>query len=98
MVADIASIRSVLKGIEGLPAPVLSRHVEKVLDATDDPAVWVWAMVEAEAGSSAANGHHPGAVARPAHQIEALGEDRRGEGKAHHLRRAARRPRLRRTG
>lgn len=48
MIADTAKIRSELEGLEGLPTPVQSWVVEDGLDATDDPAVWVWAVVETE--------------------------------------------------
>ena len=49
MFADTATIQSTLEGLRGLPAPVLSWRVEEGLDATDDPAVWVWAIVQPEA-------------------------------------------------
>ena len=41
-------IESELKGLQGLPTPVASWQVETGLDATDDPSVWVWAMLEEE--------------------------------------------------
>ena len=46
MVADIASIRAELEGLHNLRTPVREWRVEEGLDATDDPAVWVWAMIE----------------------------------------------------
>lgn len=46
MVADTDSIRAQLEGLSNLPTPVRSWLVEEGLDATDDPAVWVWALVE----------------------------------------------------
>ena len=46
MVADTDSIRAQLEGLPNLPTPVRSWLVEEGLDATDDPAVWVWALVE----------------------------------------------------
>ena len=46
MIADTASIRSKLEHLRDLPTPVRSWLVEEGLDATDDPAVWVWALVE----------------------------------------------------
>ena len=48
MMADTTRIRSALEGLEDLPTPVQSWVVEDGLDATDDPAVWVWAVVETE--------------------------------------------------
>ena len=46
MVADTASIRTELEELQDLPTPVRSWLVEEGLDATDDPAVWVWAIIE----------------------------------------------------
>ena len=46
MVADTASIRAELEGLHNLPTSVREWRVEEGLDATDDPAVWVWAMIE----------------------------------------------------
>ena len=46
MIADTARIRSELENLSNLPTPVRSWLVEEGLDATDDPAVWVWAVVE----------------------------------------------------
>lgn len=49
MIPYTAKIRSELEGLEDLPTPVQSWIVEDGLDATDDPAIWVWAVVEIEA-------------------------------------------------
>lgn len=49
MMADTTRIRSALEGLEDLPTPVQSWVVEDGLDATDDPAVWIWAVVETNA-------------------------------------------------
>ena len=46
MVADTASIRAELTGLHNLPTRVREWRVEEGLDATNDPAVWVWAMIE----------------------------------------------------
>ena len=46
MVADAASIRAELEGLHNLPTRVCEWRVEEGLDATDDPAVWVWATIE----------------------------------------------------
>ena len=46
MIADIANIRTKLEHLRDLPTPVKSWLVEEGLDATDDPAIWVWAVVE----------------------------------------------------
>ncbi|MCY3818610.1 MAG: hypothetical protein OXH52_04490 [Gammaproteobacteria bacterium] len=46
MVADTANIRSQLEELHDLPTPVRSWLVEEGVDATDDPAVWVWALIE----------------------------------------------------
>ena len=46
MVADTASIRTQLEELHDLPTPVRSWLVEEGVDATDDPAVWVWALIE----------------------------------------------------
>ena len=46
MVADTASIRTQLEELQDLPTPVRSWLVEEGVDATDDPAVWVWALIE----------------------------------------------------
>ena len=46
MVTDTASIRTQLEELHDLPTPVRSWLVEEGVDATDDPAVWVWALIE----------------------------------------------------
>ena len=49
-----AAIRSALGELRDLPTPVGAWQVETGLDATDDPAVWVWAMLaddEADIGT-----------------------------------------------
>lgn len=48
MTASTASIQSALEDLPNLPTPVSSWFVETGLDATDDPAVWVWAVIERE--------------------------------------------------
>ena len=42
------TIESALGALRELPTPVSSRCVETGLDSADDPAVWVWAMLEDE--------------------------------------------------
>ena len=46
MTTTTANIRSALEGLQDLPTPVHDWHVETGLDATDDPAVWIWAVIE----------------------------------------------------
>ena len=46
MVADTNNIRAQLEDLRDLPTPVCSWLVKEGLDATDDPAIWVWALVE----------------------------------------------------
>ena len=49
-------IQSALGELRNLPTPVGGWQVETGLDATDDPAVWVWAALEdEEAGIDARN-------------------------------------------
>ena len=48
MSATTASILSSLGALSGLPTPVSSWRVEIGIDATDEPAVWVWAMLDEE--------------------------------------------------
>ena len=48
MLANTAVIRAELERLADLPAPVRSWLVEEGLDATDDPAVWVWALIESD--------------------------------------------------
>ena len=43
-----ADIVSRLKKLHGLPTPVRSWIVEMGPDSTDDPAVWVWMVLERE--------------------------------------------------
>ena len=42
------SIESELAKLQDLPTPVSSWQVEVGPDATEDPAVWVWGMLEHE--------------------------------------------------
>ena len=46
MSIDTASIQAKLEGLRNLPTPVRAWRVKEGLDATDDPAVWIWALVE----------------------------------------------------
>ena len=46
MSVDTAAIRARLQGLHDLPTPMRAWRVEEGLDATDDPAVWIWALVE----------------------------------------------------
>ena len=46
METTAATIESALKELSDLPTPVSSWRVEIGLDATEDPAVRVWAMLE----------------------------------------------------
>ena len=48
MGATAEAIESALAELRGLPAQVNSWQVETGPDATDDPAVWVWVMLEDE--------------------------------------------------
>ena len=48
MGATAETIESALAKLRELPAQVSSWHVETGPDATDDPAVWVWVMLEDE--------------------------------------------------
>ena len=45
---DIAAstIETALRQLPELPTPVSNWHVETGPDSTDDPAVWVWAMLQ----------------------------------------------------
>ena len=45
MPANVADIRAKLEQLTDLPVPVRAWLVEEGLDATDDPAVWVWALI-----------------------------------------------------
>lgn len=42
------TIEAALRQLPDLPTPVASWHVETGPDSTDDPAVWVWAMLQEE--------------------------------------------------
>lgn len=46
MSVDTATIQSRLERLHDLPTPVRAWRVEEGLDATDDPAVWIWALIE----------------------------------------------------
>ena len=46
MIADTARIRSRLEGLQYLPTPVRSWVVEEGVDWMDNPAVWVWALLD----------------------------------------------------
>jgi len=48
MSATTETIESALGELSGLPTPVSSWCVETGIDAADDPAVWVWAMLDEE--------------------------------------------------
>lgn len=48
MGATAESIESALARLRELPAQVSAWQVETGPDATDDPAVWVWIMLEEE--------------------------------------------------
>ena len=48
MIADTAKIRSQLEELQDLPMPVRSWLVKVGIDAADDPAVWVWALLDRE--------------------------------------------------
>ena len=39
-------IEAALNQLHGLPTPVSRWHVETGPDSTDDPAVWVWAVLK----------------------------------------------------
>ena len=56
-----ATIESALEKLPELPTPVSSWRIEVGPDATDDPAVWVWAS----ATQSAANSSTINSAARP---------------------------------
>ncbi len=40
------ALQAKLEGLNNLPTPVRAWRVEQGLDATDDPAVWIWAMID----------------------------------------------------
>ncbi len=43
---NTAAIHTALEELTGLPTPVHAWRVKEGLDATDDPAVWVWAIID----------------------------------------------------
>ena len=43
-----ATIEAALRQLSDLPTPVSGWHVETGADSTEDPAVWVWAMLRDE--------------------------------------------------
>jgi len=43
---NVNAIEAALRQLPELPTPVSSWHVETGPDSTDDPAVWVWAMLK----------------------------------------------------
>ena len=45
---DASTLEAALSQLSELPTPVSSWHVKTGLDSTDDPAVWVWAMLTEE--------------------------------------------------
>ena len=49
MIADTAKIRSQLEELQDLPTPVCSWIVEEGIDWMDNPAVWVWALLDYDA-------------------------------------------------
>ena len=46
MLPNATDIHAELEKLTDLPVPVRAWLVEEGLDATDDPAVWVWALIE----------------------------------------------------
>ena len=46
MTTSTATIRSALERLAGLPARVHGWDIREGLDSTDDPAVWVWAIID----------------------------------------------------
>ena len=48
MEPSATAIESELKGLQGLPTPVASWQVETGPDATEEPSVWAWVMLEHE--------------------------------------------------
>ena len=46
MTDDTATIRSTLENLTGLPVPVHGWDIREGLDSTDDPAVWIWAVID----------------------------------------------------
>ena len=60
---DTASIQAKLEGLHNLPTPVRAWRVEEGLDATDDPAVWIWALMD-QSEAEADTLRQPRAMAR----------------------------------
>ena len=48
MPANVADIRAKLEQLTDLPVPVRAWLVDEGLDATDDPAAWVLALIESD--------------------------------------------------
>lgn len=46
MLANAANIRAELEQLTDLPAPVRGWLVKEGLDASEEPAVWIWALIE----------------------------------------------------
>ena len=46
MLSKVDLIRAELDQLTDLPAPVRGWLVKEGLDATNDPAVWIWALIE----------------------------------------------------
>lgn len=46
MLANTADIRAELEQLTDLPAPVRGWLVKEGLDASEEPAVWIWALIE----------------------------------------------------
>ncbi len=42
----VAAIHSALEGLADLPTCVHAWVIREGLDATDDPAVWIWAIID----------------------------------------------------
>ena len=48
METNTAIIRTALNELRDLPTPVHDWRIREGLDATDDPAVWVWIVLDLE--------------------------------------------------
>lgn len=48
MPTNVADIRAKLEQLTDLPVPARAWLVEEGLDAADDPAAWVWALIESD--------------------------------------------------
>lgn len=46
MLANTTDIRAELERLTDLPAPVRGWLVKGGLDASDEPAVWIWALID----------------------------------------------------